>query len=81
MSTSGKDDNALVSVSGELFCNPALRLKERTRVKQLFFFGYCNGYHQYFPTIEAAAEGGYGRRQRGGAGGSWRAGAGDETRR
>jgi hypothetical protein len=24
------------------------------------FFGYCNGYHQYFPTIEAAAEGGYG---------------------
>ena len=30
------------------------------RVKQLFFFGYCNGYHQYFPTIEAVAEGGYG---------------------
>jgi hypothetical protein len=29
-------------------------------VKQLFFFGYCNGYHQYFPTIEAVAEGGYG---------------------
>jgi neutral ceramidase len=22
--------------------------------------GYCNGYHQYFPTIEATAEGGYG---------------------
>ena len=29
-------------------------------MEQLFFFGYCNGYHQYFPTIEAAAEGGYG---------------------
>jgi hypothetical protein len=29
-------------------------------VKQLFFFGYANGYHQYFPTIEAVAEGGYG---------------------
>ena len=29
-------------------------------MKQLFFFGYSNGYHQYFPTIEAAAEGGYG---------------------
>jgi len=29
-------------------------------VEQLFFFGYANGYHQYFPTIEAAAEGGYG---------------------
>jgi len=53
-------DIALVGVSGEFFCNHAIRLKERTRVRQLFFFGYCNGYHQYFPTIEAAAEGGYG---------------------
>jgi neutral ceramidase len=53
-------DIALVGVSGEFFSNHALRLKERARVKQLFFFGYCNGYHQYFPTIEAAAEGGYG---------------------
>jgi hypothetical protein len=51
---------ALAGVSGEFFCNHAIRLKERARVKQLFFFGYCNGYHQYFPTIEAAAEGGYG---------------------
>lgn len=53
-------DIALAGVSGEFFCNHAIRLKERTRVKQLFFFGYCNGYHQYFPTIEAVAEGGYG---------------------
>ena len=53
-------DIALVGVSGEFFCNHAIRLKERARVEQLFFFGYCNGYHQYFPTIEAAAEGGYG---------------------
>ena len=51
---------ALVGVSGEFFCNHAIRLKERARVKQLFFFGYCNGYQQYFPTIEAVAEGGYG---------------------
>ncbi|MSU21415.1 MAG: hypothetical protein EXS30_08470 [Pedosphaera sp.] len=51
---------ALVGVSGEFFCNHALRLKERARVQQLFFFGYCNGYHQYFPTIEGVAEGGYG---------------------
>src|SRR6266513_1299938 len=51
---------ALVGVSGEFFSNHSLRLKERTRVKQLFFFGYCNGYHQYFPTIEGVAEGGYG---------------------
>ena len=53
-------DIALVGVSGEFFANHALRLKQRARVKQLFFFGYCNGYHQYFPTIEAVAEGGYG---------------------
>ena len=51
---------ALVGVSGEVFCSHAIRLRKRARVKQLFFFGYCNGYHQYFPTIEAAAEGGYG---------------------
>ncbi len=53
-------DIALVGVSGEFFSNHALRLKERARVRQLFFFGYSNGYHQYFPTIEAVAEGGYG---------------------
>ncbi|MGH9822087.1 MAG: neutral/alkaline non-lysosomal ceramidase N-terminal domain-containing protein [Blastocatellia bacterium] len=51
---------ALVGVSGEFFSNHAIRLKQRARVKQLFFFGYSNGYHQYFPTIEAVAEGGYG---------------------
>jgi hypothetical protein len=50
----------LTGASGEFFSNHSIRLKERARVKQLFFFGYCNGYHQYFPTIEAVAEGGYG---------------------
>ena len=56
-------DVAMVGVSGEFFANHALRLKQRARVKQLFFFGYANGYHQYFPTIEAVAEGGYGADQ------------------
>lgn len=51
---------ALVGVSGEFFSQHAIRLKQRAPVKQLFFFGYCNGYHQYFPTIEAVDEGGYG---------------------
>ncbi|MCI0338420.1 MAG: neutral/alkaline non-lysosomal ceramidase N-terminal domain-containing protein [Acidobacteria bacterium] len=51
---------ALVGASGEFFSNHSIRLKERARVKQVFFLGYCNGYHQYFPTIEAVAEGGYG---------------------
>jgi hypothetical protein len=53
-------DIALVGASGEYFSNHSIRLKERARVKQLFFLGYCNGYHQYFPTIEAVSEGGYG---------------------
>jgi neutral ceramidase len=51
---------AFVGGSGEFFCQHAIRLKERARVRQVFFFGYCNGHHLYFPTIEAIAEGGYG---------------------
>jgi phage terminase small subunit len=35
-------------------------LKQRSRLPHTLFFGYCNDYQQYFPTIEAAAEGGYG---------------------
>jgi hypothetical protein len=54
------DEIGLVGASGEFFSQHALRLRERARVRQLFFFGYANGYHQYFPTIEGAAEGGYG---------------------
>lgn len=53
-------DVGLVGASGEFFCQHAVRLRERARIGHLLFFGYCNGYHQYFPTIEAAAEGGYG---------------------
>jgi neutral ceramidase len=51
---------ALVGGSGEFFCNHANRLKARSYVKHTFFFGYCNGHGMYFPTIEAASEGGYG---------------------
>lgn len=49
-----------VGVSGEYFCGHALSLKRRARLDHLFFLGYCNDYQQYFPTIEAASEGGYG---------------------
>jgi neutral ceramidase len=49
-----------VGVSGEFFCGHALHLKRRARLEHLFFLGYCNDYQQYFPTIEAAAAGGYG---------------------
>jgi hypothetical protein len=54
------DEMALVGGSGEFFCNHSNRLKERSYVKDTLFFGYCNGHHLYFPTIEAASEGGYG---------------------
>jgi hypothetical protein len=50
----------LVGVSGEFFCGHALSLKRRARLDHLLFLGYCNDYQQYFPTIQAAAEGGYG---------------------
>ena len=50
---------AFVGGSGEFFCQHSLRLKERSRVKTIFY-GYCNGHHMYFPTVEGAAEGGYG---------------------
>ena len=53
-------DTGIAAVSGEFFSSHAVRLKERARMKQLIFAGYANGYHQYFPTIEAASEGGYG---------------------
>jgi hypothetical protein len=49
-----------VGVSGEFFCGHALHLKRRARLEHLLFLGYCNDYQQYFPTIEAASEGGYG---------------------
>jgi neutral ceramidase len=50
----------LVGVSGEFFCGHSLSLKRRARLDHLLFLGYCNDYQQYFPTIEAASEGGYG---------------------
>jgi hypothetical protein len=50
----------IVGVSGEFFCGHSLSLKRRARLDHLFFVGYCNDYQQYFPTIEAVSEGGYG---------------------
>jgi hypothetical protein len=49
-----------VGVSGEFFCGHSVQLKRRARLPHLLFLGYCNDYQQYFPTIEAASEGGYG---------------------
>lgn len=49
-----------VGLSGEFFCEHALGLKRRARLPHLFVLGYCNDYHQYFPTVQAVSEGGYG---------------------
>jgi hypothetical protein len=51
---------ALVGGSGEFFCHHSTRLKERSYAAKTLFFGYCNGHSMYFPTIEAASQGGYG---------------------
>lgn len=51
---------ALVAASGEFFSQHSNTLKQRSRAEETFFIGYCNGHHMYFPTIEGAAEGGYG---------------------
>ena len=50
----------IVGVSGEFFCGHSLALKRRAGLEHVLFLGYCNDYQQYFPTIEAASEGGYG---------------------
>ena len=53
---------AIVGMSGEPFCQHSLRLRQRAYLPQVLMFGYCNGHQLYFPTIEAASEGGYGAR-------------------
>ena len=50
----------MVGGSGEFFSAHSVRLKERFRGELTLFFGFCNGHQLYFPTIEGAAEGGYG---------------------
>lgn len=55
---------AMVGVPGEFFCNHSNRFRERAYTDSVLFFGYCNGYCSYFPTIEATSEGGYGAEPR-----------------
>ncbi len=57
--TLGKD-LAIVGVPGEFFVAHGLSLKARSAIPNTFLFGYCNGFLAYFPTINAAWQGGYG---------------------
>lgn len=57
------DDLAIVGLPGEFFVEHGLSLKARSAIPNTFAFGYCNGGLGYFPTINAAWEGGYGARE------------------
>src|SRR5262249_46210095 len=51
---------ALVTVPGEPFVEHQIDWRNRCPVRDAFFLGYANGSLGYFPTIRAAAQGGYG---------------------
>lgn len=51
---------ALSGFPGEFFVEFQQNLRWRSPLRDTFFLGYTNGYFGYFPTIRAAATGGYG---------------------
>ena len=54
------DSIALAGMPGEPFVEFQMQLRARSPVPASFLLGYTNGYFAYFPTIAAAARGGYG---------------------
>lgn len=54
------DEIAWAGFPGEFFDDFQTELLSRSPFKHTYFVGYCNGHYSYFPTIEAAAKGGYG---------------------
>ncbi len=60
----GPQQFALATFPGEFFVEHQLRLRAQAQpVPNVFFAGYTNGELAYFPTIAAAAQGGYGARE------------------
>ena len=57
------DDLAFVGLPGEFFVEHGLRLKKQCVIPNTFVFGYCNNTLAYFPTINAAWQGGYGGKE------------------
>lgn len=51
---------AVMTMPGEPFVEFQINWRDRCPVADAFFLGYANGYYGYFPTIQAATEGGYG---------------------
>jgi len=57
------DDLAIAGWPGEFFVQLGLDLKARCVIPNTFVFGYCNKTYGYFPTINAAWQGGYGAKE------------------
>ena len=51
---------ALMGMPGEPFVDFQIDWRHRCPVPDAFFVGYANGYYDYFPTVKAASQGGYG---------------------
>ncbi|HLJ46404.1 MAG TPA: hypothetical protein VKU01_10375 [Bryobacteraceae bacterium] len=51
---------AFVGMPGEPFVEFGMQLRAKSPLPNSFLIGYTNGYFAYFPTIAAAARGGYG---------------------
>lgn len=51
---------AIVGLPGEPFVDFQMNWRSRSPLHATFFAGYANGYHGYYPTIEAATLAGYG---------------------
>jgi len=54
------EEIAWVGFPGEFFDDFQISLRNRSPIPHTFFLGYCNDVFSYFPTIQAASEGGYG---------------------
>jgi len=54
------EEIAWVGLPGEFFDDFQIALRNRSPILNTFFLGYCNDVFSYFPTIQAASEGGYG---------------------
>lgn len=51
---------ALMGMPGEPFVEFGINFRDRSPARYSLFAGYANGHYGYFPTIRAAAAGGYG---------------------
>jgi hypothetical protein len=51
---------AVLGMPGEPFVDFQINWRERCPARDALLLGYANGYFDYFPTIRAASEGGYG---------------------